>query len=240
MMVGVVGLCWSHWWALSRWGTYSRHFEHRFPCCLPSCHLASQPPSTGSATPLSCAAASEQRNTASAPSCSGVVDSREGCFSPSSFALASSGIFLTGFGSSYYHWSPNDGTLFWDRLPMALVFMAILASTVEERVNAKAGAVLLWPLFAIRRFQPVAVALEWRFAALWLGAIFSVRRIAGDVPAASAEIHRHTLLDRCRGALCTREEPLLPPIPQDRSYHRSAVVRAYPFSPRLPHTDCSC
>jgi hypothetical protein len=34
--------------------------------------------------------------------------------------------------------------------------------------------------------------------------------------------------------------PLLPPIPQDRSYHRSAVVRAYPFSPRLPHTDCSC
>lgn len=26
------------------------------------------------------------------------------------------GIFLTGFGSSYYHWSPNDDTLFWDRL----------------------------------------------------------------------------------------------------------------------------
>ena len=23
------------------------------------------------------------------------------------------GIFLTGFGSSYYHWNPNDGTLFW-------------------------------------------------------------------------------------------------------------------------------
>jgi hypothetical protein len=76
------------------------------------------------------------------------VDSREGCFPPSSFALASSGIFLTGFGSSYYHWSPNDGTLFWDRLPMALV-----ASTVEERVNTKAGAVLLWPLFAIGVFS---------------------------------------------------------------------------------------
>src|SRR5262249_14597014 len=34
------------------------------------------------------------------------------------------GIFLTGFGSSYYHWSPNDDTLFWDRLPMALAFLA--------------------------------------------------------------------------------------------------------------------
>jgi hypothetical protein len=37
------------------------------------------------------------------------------------------GIFLTGFGSSYYHWNPNDSTLVWDRLPMTLGFMAILA-----------------------------------------------------------------------------------------------------------------
>src|SRR5262249_40874216 len=37
------------------------------------------------------------------------------------------GIFLTGFGSAYYHWNPNDGTLFWDRLPMALAFSAIMA-----------------------------------------------------------------------------------------------------------------
>src|SRR5271157_6561232 len=49
------------------------------------------------------------------------------------------GIFLTGFGSSYYHWNPNDGTLFWDRLPMTLCFMAILAAVIEERVNARAG-----------------------------------------------------------------------------------------------------
>src|SRR5262245_63120081 len=34
------------------------------------------------------------------------------------------GVFLTGFGSAYYHWDPNDDTLFWDRLPMALTFMA--------------------------------------------------------------------------------------------------------------------
>ena len=69
------------------------------------------------------------------------------------------GILLTGFGSSYYHWSPNDDTLFWDRLPMALAFMAILANVVAERVNAKAGAILLWPLLAIGVFS----LLVWRW-----------------------------------------------------------------------------
>jgi hypothetical protein len=69
------------------------------------------------------------------------------------------GIFLTGFGSAYYHWSPDDDTLFWDRLPMALAFMAILAGAIEERVSAKAGAVLLWPLLAIGQLS----LLWWRW-----------------------------------------------------------------------------
>ena len=55
------------------------------------------------------------------------------------------GIFLTAFGSSYYHWNPNDDTLFWDRLPMTLCFMAILAAVIDERVNVK---FVLWPLLA--------------------------------------------------------------------------------------------
>jgi Ceramidase len=69
------------------------------------------------------------------------------------------GVFLTGFGSSYYHWSPSDGTLFWDRLPMALGFMAILSLAVEERVDARAGALLLWPLLALGVFS----LLLWRW-----------------------------------------------------------------------------
>src|SRR5215468_7647788 len=69
------------------------------------------------------------------------------------------GIFLTGFGSAYYHWNPNDDTLFWDRLPMALTFMAILAVAIEERVSAKAGAILLWPLLALAVFS----LLLWRW-----------------------------------------------------------------------------
>jgi len=63
------------------------------------------------------------------------------------------GIFLTGIGSSYYHWDPNDRTLFWDRLPMTLAFAAILALVVAERVNARAGAILLWPALAIGLFS---------------------------------------------------------------------------------------
>jgi Ceramidase len=69
------------------------------------------------------------------------------------------GILLTGFGSSYYHLDPNDRTLFWDRLPMAIGFMAILAITIEERVDAKTGALLLWPLLAIGVFS----LLLWRW-----------------------------------------------------------------------------
>ena len=69
------------------------------------------------------------------------------------------GIALTGFGSSYYHWDPNDRTLFWDRLPMALSFMAILAIVIGERIDATAGAKLLWPLVAIG----VISLLLWRW-----------------------------------------------------------------------------
>ena len=69
------------------------------------------------------------------------------------------GILLTGVGSSYYHWNPNDNTLLWDRLPIALSFMAIFAYAIGERVNAKAGAVLLWPLLAVG----VLGLLVWRW-----------------------------------------------------------------------------
>ena len=70
-----------------------------------------------------------------------------------------SGIFLTGFGSSYYHLNPNDSTLFWDRLPMTLCFAAILAAVVQERVDTRAGVILLRPLLAAGVFS----LLLWRW-----------------------------------------------------------------------------
>jgi hypothetical protein len=68
------------------------------------------------------------------------------------------GVFLTGFSSSYYHWNPNDAGLFWDRLPMSVAFMAILANQIEERIDEKAGRLLLWPLVALG----VISLLMWR------------------------------------------------------------------------------
>jgi hypothetical protein len=77
----------------------------------------------------------------------GAVGLRQFYRDPATLALFL-GVFLTAFGSSYYHWNPNDDTLFWDRLPMTLCFMAILAVVVKERVNVRFGAALLWPLLA--------------------------------------------------------------------------------------------
>jgi hypothetical protein len=58
-------------------------------------------------------------------------------------------VLLTGFSSSYCHWNPNDLGLFWDRLPMSMGFMAVLAIVIEERVDARVGRALLWPLVAL-------------------------------------------------------------------------------------------
>jgi len=53
--------------------------------------------------------------------------------------------FLIGAGSGYYHYSPDNQTLFWDRLPMTLGFMGIFSAVIAERVNARAGWLLLGP-----------------------------------------------------------------------------------------------
>ena len=68
------------------------------------------------------------------------------------------GILLTGFGSAYFHWSPDADGLFWDRLPIALAFVALLAAAVQERLDARVGAMLLWPLLVIA----IASLLLWR------------------------------------------------------------------------------
>lgn len=55
-------------------------------------------------------------------------------------------VVLTGLGSPYYHWAPADATLFWDRLPMALGFGAVLGIIVLERVDVGLGRLLWVPL----------------------------------------------------------------------------------------------
>jgi hypothetical protein len=56
------------------------------------------------------------------------------------------GVLLTGFGSAYYHWSPDNNTLVWDRLPMTIAFMSLLSFIIMERINVRIGFALL-PVF---------------------------------------------------------------------------------------------
>ena len=87
---------------------------------------------------------------------------KEGCFTKEeliTFFVLFSGIFLTGIGSAYYHLSPNNTTLVWDRLPMTIVFMSLLAFTIMERINLKAGFYLLLPLLVLGAFS----VLYWQW-----------------------------------------------------------------------------
>jgi hypothetical protein len=70
------------------------------------------------------------------------------------------GVALVAFGSGYYHAWPDDATLFWDRLPMTLVFMSLLATAIGERISMRAGRLLLFPLIALGAGSVVV----WRFS----------------------------------------------------------------------------
>src|SRR5262249_37475744 len=59
------------------------------------------------------------------------------------------GLTLTGIGSAYYHWKPDKDTVGWDRMPLAVAFMALLVALIAERVNTKLGIILLGPLVTL-------------------------------------------------------------------------------------------
>jgi hypothetical protein len=56
---------------------------------------------------------------------------------------------LIGFGSSYYHYAPDNRTLFWDRLPMTLAFMGVFTAAIGEYIHARIGALLLTPFLLL-------------------------------------------------------------------------------------------
>jgi len=74
------------------------------------------------------------------------------------FGVLLAGAVMVAFGSAYYHLQPNSTTLFWDRLPMTLVFMSLFAATIGERVGLRIGRRCLLPLLALG----VASVAYWR------------------------------------------------------------------------------
>jgi len=59
------------------------------------------------------------------------------------------GVAGAAFGSAYYHWSPSNAVLMWDRLPMTFGFMGLLAAVVAECIGVSVGVRLLSLLLAV-------------------------------------------------------------------------------------------
>ena len=67
------------------------------------------------------------------------------------------GVLLTAFCSAYYHLEPSNARLVWDRLPMTIAFMAMVAAIIAERISVRTG---LWLL-------PVLVLIGMSSVLVW-------------------------------------------------------------------------
>lgn len=70
------------------------------------------------------------------------------------------GVLLTAFGSSYYHLAPGNDRLVWDRLPMTIAFMAMVAAVIAERISLELGLWLLPALLLVG----LASVLQWHIS----------------------------------------------------------------------------
>ena len=72
------------------------------------------------------------------------------------------GVFLSGFGSSFYHYHPDNRSLVWDRLPMTVAFMAFLAVVVGEYISDRLALKLFFPLI----IMGLGSVVYWYFSEL--------------------------------------------------------------------------
>jgi hypothetical protein len=78
------------------------------------------------------------------------------------YVVMFAGLILTAFGSGYYHLAPDNARLVWDRIPIMIVFMALLSAVIAERVSVGAG---LW-LFPVLEVAGIGSVLLWRASEL--------------------------------------------------------------------------
>ncbi len=70
------------------------------------------------------------------------------------------GLILTGIGSGYYHISPDNATLFWDRLPMTIAFTGFFSAMLAEMVHRRLSLFALLPLLVVG----AASVIYWRWS----------------------------------------------------------------------------
>ena len=76
--------------------------------------------------------------------------------------VAFAAVVLVGVGSAYYHWEPTHLRLYWDRLAMSALFMAILAVILGERIHPRTGFFAL-PFLVL---LGIAGATHWLYTEL--------------------------------------------------------------------------
>ncbi len=59
------------------------------------------------------------------------------------------GVTLVAFGSSWYHWNPDNQTLVWDRLPMAIGFMGLFVALLHDYIDVRAERFFLIPFLIL-------------------------------------------------------------------------------------------
>ncbi|MBC7371055.1 MAG: hypothetical protein H7326_05785 [Bdellovibrionaceae bacterium] len=57
------------------------------------------------------------------------------------------GIIWTAAGSTYFHLAPSFDRIFWDRLPMSVVFGTIIGWLITDEIHFKAGVCRSRPAF---------------------------------------------------------------------------------------------
>ena len=76
------------------------------------------------------------------------------------YTLFFAALILVAFGSGYYHWSPDNQTLVWDRLPMTVAFMSLFPVLLAERVCATFAR----KLFPILVLTGIASIIYWHLS----------------------------------------------------------------------------
>ena len=70
------------------------------------------------------------------------------------------GVTLVAVGSAYYHWSPDNETLVWDRLPMTIAFMSFFTILIAERISLRVAM----RLFPVLLLAGLASIVYWHFS----------------------------------------------------------------------------